>query len=220
MQSRPIPFQVSIHAPARGATHVKKMIAYQSKGFNPRPRTGGDLSTTPINQGSIKFQSTPPHGGRQKSRAIKKPFQVVSIHAPARGATVLIVSNPALQRFQSTPPHGGRPFNPRFFQLQYVVSIHAPARGATLSYPDLYVGIKGFNPRPRTGGDNGQIVGWETMKKFQSTPPHGGRHNEIGVSVIYIKFQSTPPHGGRHFLLFLFVGLIRFQSTPPHGGRQ
>ena len=57
---------VSIHAPARGATHVARLnIKY------------------PL------FQSTPPHGGRQHLPPLRLCSCHVSIHAPARGATLL-----------------------------------------------------------------------------------------------------------------------------------
>ena len=35
---------VSIHAPARGATHVRSLHNYCSISFNPRSRAGSDLS--------------------------------------------------------------------------------------------------------------------------------------------------------------------------------
>ena len=61
---------------------------------------------------------------------------VVSIHAPARGAT------PAYA--------GGEP--------QREVSIHAPARGATSTLCLLRPGMGCFNPRPREGGDSATDV--------------------------------------------------------------
>ncbi len=56
--------------------------------FNPRPRTGGD--TFGANGLVIDpwFQSTPPHGGRHPLCVVVEAFPVVSIHAPARGATL------------------------------------------------------------------------------------------------------------------------------------
>jgi len=100
-----------------------------------------------------RFQSTPPHGGRQGRQAVEDKIAAVSIHAPARGATTScgkIRSNSGFQStpphggrreppagiqhnapFQSTPPHGGRPaIRPGACCAGYV-SIHAPARGAT-----------------------------------------------------------------------------------------
>ena len=100
-------FLVSIHAPAWGATQVK------AKGLS-----------------AVRFQSTPPHGGRQPEygRCFK---YFVSIHAPAWGATF----------FKSIKP------------AYYSVSIHAPAWGATFFRRAAMLCVLGFNPRPRMGGD-------------------------------------------------------------------
>ena len=99
------------------------------------------------------FQSTRPRGARPRSNDNGKYFAVVSIHAPARGATNRIrCERMAKAVFQSTRPRGARHnysgliyylicFNPRaregrdgglaFVRLFQRVSIHAPARGAT-----------------------------------------------------------------------------------------
>jgi len=56
---------------------------------------------------------------------------VVSIHAPARGATPTTSMSITAPSFQSTLPRGERLYG-KFGQLIEVwVSIHAPARGAT-----------------------------------------------------------------------------------------
>src|SRR5947209_8775040 len=77
--------------------------------FNPRPRARGAEHYVPqVDAG-----------------------QPVSIHAPARGATVI------------------EPLRP----LAFEVSIHAPARGATRSSPVRGPPARCFNPRPRARGD-------------------------------------------------------------------
>jgi hypothetical protein len=81
-------------------------------------------------------------------------FLDVSIHAPARGATGnlfrAMIPNTA---FQSTRPHGARPPWPFRDERQAPVSIHAPARGATRSSPWRSNRGTCFNPRARTGRD-------------------------------------------------------------------
>ncbi len=150
------------------------MGAHRYRCFNPRPHMGGDQTTEWLKQFNavsihaptwgatkqhiekilkVKFQSTPPHGGRRHkdldilflSCFNPRPhmggdgrlhlFLVdgaeVSIHAPTWGATLLRRSSTVDRvAFQSTPPHGGRPPAP---------------------------------PEPTE----------EDL--FQSTPPHGGR---------------------------------------------
>jgi len=61
----------------------------------------------------------------------EKPLDLVSIHAPAWGAT----------RMGVCPGFKG------------LVSIHAPAWGATTHHARSNSGHSSFNPRPRMGGD-------------------------------------------------------------------
>ena len=82
---------------------------YAGSSFNPRPRTGGDFFC------SANISVHPQ----------------VSIHAPARGATLCF----------------------RFMPNRSDVSIHAPARGATRFHLGRQKLYRCFNPRPRTGGD-------------------------------------------------------------------
>ena len=101
--------EVSIHAPTWGATvdlgnYVNKIIR-----FNPRTHMGCDKYTT-ISTASLNgFQSTHPHGVRQK-------------------LTPSVVEK---SEFQSTHPHGVRPEGFAVPFLQHLVSIHAPTWGAT-----------------------------------------------------------------------------------------
>ena len=103
---------VSIHAPTRGATHATTLCHCVFSGFNPRTHTGCDSiysscvspcmlfqSTHPhgvrlrINLNEhpgIVFQSTHPHGVRPPEIAPSIPDDIVSIHAPTRGATRLL----------------------------------------------------------------------------------------------------------------------------------
>ena len=122
---------VSIHAPARGATPRGSAEWRARRRFNPRAREGRDChaprfccSGTRFNPRAREgrdeagrrdihacqmFQSTRPRGARQESQCIRFSVFLVSIHAPARGATRDVLRHAPVMR----------------------VSIHAPARGAT-----------------------------------------------------------------------------------------
>ena len=135
---------VSIHAPARGATFTIRMVCAWTNCFNPRSRTGSDPHASTYNLSIACFNP--------RSRTGSDMFfgsyvvdGVVSIHAPARGAT------PGL----------------RHWYFKWWVSIHAPARGATNNYISLDqdCGV-GFNPRSRTGSDLGEHIKY--VKKFVS----------------------------------------------------
>ena len=100
------------------------------------------------------FQSTHPHGVRRELYTQQFHTIEVSIHAPTRGATYIMIFTALANGFQSTHPHGVRHVSApayaeaysfqsthphgvrltRFFYAWkgYCVSIHAPTRGATL----------------------------------------------------------------------------------------
>ena len=123
--------EISIHAPARGATGSRTGISVQCKrfqstlprgerlvlynyrkgqgDFNPRSREGSDELIERLNGEIMKFQSTLPRGERLPSH----------------------ITYSLLQRFQSTLPRGERPLLLRIYYASFKISIHAPARGAT-----------------------------------------------------------------------------------------
>ena len=57
---------VSIHAPARGATRFGTNTVSAEAGFNPRAREGRDIVRRPSVSSDREFQSTRPRGARQK----------------------------------------------------------------------------------------------------------------------------------------------------------
>ena len=102
----------------------------------------------------IAFQSTLPRRERPFPRYINNSHTVISIHAPAKGATVDPVDgfcyfwsfqstlprrerlmtfsiSDSISRFQSTLPRRERQDIPESIRISNVISIHAPAKGAT-----------------------------------------------------------------------------------------
>src|SRR5690606_36194922 len=146
--------QVSIHAPAWGATCRWTARSARTRCFNPRARMGRDLRAMETTVLRFMFQSTRPHGARP--RGINQSHE--------------------LRVFQSTRPHGARPasarlahrllarFNPRarmgrdavsiYGEQDLDVSIHAPAWGATCCSLRPMRPSASFNPRARMGRDS------------------------------------------------------------------
>ena len=124
-----INFNLSIHAPAKGATsHVVK-ISLSITYFNPRSREGSDLYNAGLTWRSAKFQSTLPRRERP-IRHTDKPFHTgISIHAPAKGATGKNFDMSKRVEFQSTLPRRER--RDSRYLSGCMISIHAPAKGAT-----------------------------------------------------------------------------------------
>ena len=151
--------------------------------FNPRPREGSDKAMPSLFPRLILFQSTPPRGERPTLDMALREIEVfqstpprgerhhrhrtqnrilsISIHAPARGATIQNTRNPIkFRNFNPRPREGSDPpriigssfwrnFNPRpregsdpcyylFFCNCAHISIHAPARGATPKLTNFY----------------------------------------------------------------------------------
>ena len=84
---------------------MKKLALY--KCFNPRTHTGCD--TSPKNNGSYYDCFNPrTHTGCDFIRSVKHLIVRVSIHAPTRGATLVLVQLHHEEVFQSTHSHGVR----------------------------------------------------------------------------------------------------------------
>ena len=122
--------EVSIHAPARGATYQRRRPVHLGEFQSTRPR-GARRPKLPSSTPASTFQSTRPRGARRArpgrcSRAEK--FQSTR----PRGARHAISSGDCVSLlFQSTRPRGARPSYLVSNWCLRSVSIHAPARGAT-----------------------------------------------------------------------------------------
>ncbi len=187
---------VSIHAPARGATGLLRHSDRFAPRFNPRARTVRDRGPVATEVPQIQFQSTRPHGARPRNLPTVPRIVPVSIHAPARGATY----NLLLHHYYSC------------------VSIHAPARGATCNLVRGCVDVHVSIHAPARGATSYDTA-TKTLVMFQSTRPHGARPRiPPSVSSAH-SFQSTRPHGARQLFTIGRTSPAMFQSTRPHGAR-
>ena len=123
----------------------------------------------------------------------------LSIHAPARGATIPpdVVFPGEILSIHA--PARGATFDKRQFLVVVLLSIHAPARGATFQGLLCKGWHKPFNPRTRTGCD-----------------PDTGRASR---SCMILSIHA-PARGATLIFLLLRLVLGFFQSTHPHGVRQ
>ena len=230
---------VSIHAPARGATpriHAEmESMRFQSTrphgarphrpctrwrrpSFNPRARTGRDVSWFVLRNGLRVFQSTRPHGARR--RASRPPGRRGSFNPRAR------TGRDAAEGERSG---GWMSFNPRArtgrdhevpqWRPGAHVSIHAPARGATKIFPcrwvapgvSIHAPARGatsarkldgrirccFNPRARTGRDQSPAHLSPSFKGFNPRARTGRDKDRARFALSMLWFQSTRPHGAR-----------------------
>ena len=149
----PLPPPISIHAPAKGATLMSvkpfsfpayfnprsregsdvlwDLLPKPIRNFNPRSREGSDPECSMIVNGELGFQSTLPRRERHKHRTGKDRRERISIHAPAKGATLFNRFNPTSQSN----------FNPR------------SREGSDLAISAEQLRPLHFNPRSREGSD-------------------------------------------------------------------
>ena len=148
---------------------------------------GCDASSSANLLQGVEFQSTHPRGVRRRDNLGKHPVacfnprtrvgcdghadaalldgRVVSIHAPAWGATASHGSTLyRLTWFQSTHPRGVRP---------------APSAR-------FFVPGTGFNPRTRVGCDQTQMYGLRPVIGFQSTHPRGVRQVTTSAGLLSV----------------------------------
>ena len=191
--------RVSIHAPARGATRRCRGECCRPLVSIHAPARGATAGSLWTHRQPEKFQSTPPHGGRQgDSRSALRP------------AT----------RFNPRPRTGGDAMLLESSVIRPRVSIHAPARGATPSASAVRSIELCFNPRPRTGGDRSAGGSSMCWSGFQSTPPHGGRlpggrRRNLG----HRRFNPRPRTGGDGYLGHMpHKDRICFNPRPRTGG--
>ena len=162
---------VSIHAPARGATCLAPLRCRRWGRFNSRSREGSDTALPVSIWGRRSFNSRSREGSDiGLCSSPRRPW--VSIHAPARGATSTMPFPLASGEFQFTLPRGER-LRLVLLQLLLVEFQFTLPRGERL-YRDREV---------------------KKEVTFQFTLPRGERRTVAGCSVPSLCFNSRSREG-------------------------
>ena len=195
-----------------------KDAAYRN--FNPRSREGSDGL---VKCGFISIN--------------------ISIHAPAKGATIRLCNENDIKPISIHAPAKGATLFACILYLKDFISIHAPAKGATkhivalgallrfqstlprrerlfvvpLLSPVLYY----FNPRSREGSDAEQNQQAVRIAEFQSTLPRRERRGfeRLSDHVLSISIHA-PAKGATAELLDMAAKRRAFQSTLPRRERR
>ena len=178
-------------------------MAYQPD-FNPRSRGGSDHGPGCF-QGQCGNFNPRSRGGSDFIIAVDDLDSIISIHAPAEGATLMYFS-PHLSEYYFNPRSRGGSDLPGSVSLlpPVMISIHAPAEGATVHSGSVRKGLfkfqstlprrerllcnplrrfrsLNFNPRSRGGSD---LRLWELLLwyvVFQSTLPRRERQQTYTI---------------------------------------
>ena len=135
--------------------------------------------------------------GSDPSKVILDAPFIVSIRAPAWGATIVKIPKPIYRK----------------------VSIRAPAWGATHRRPDTDAWQQGFNSRSRMGSDTRDRPNCGCAPKFQFALPHGERLPSWMACLLISSFQFALPHGERRPGSTRLLHGCPFQFALPHGER-
>ena len=145
--------QISIHAPARGATALVKAHSLKLFDFNPRSREGSDHITPGRKMPFMNFNPRSREGSDpvfERTIIWQKLFQST---LPRGERLIESDTVPFEISFQSTLPRGERRRLSVCLTASDYISIHAPARGATDMLFVRFVHKEHFNPRSREGSD-------------------------------------------------------------------
>ena len=192
-------FDISIHAPAKGATISRLPASFFLIHFNPRSREGSD-------------------------RDLPKDMRLlshISIHAPAKGATLAELEIlPIAEEFQSTLPRRERLQLPQSYLSASEFQSTLPRRERRLSSFGQKDHWTHFNPRSREGSDICCAVILNCSINFNP------RSREGSDTIIQIfssninTFQSTLPRRERLYNFCFYISNIIFQSTLPRRERR
>ena len=185
--------QVSIHAPARGATLTAENFSVVVTFQFTRPRGARQIPADVVDAAD-EFQFTRPRGARRS--ASSGSSRTCSFNSRAR--------------------EGRDAFNMLLEDLEWV-SIHEPARGATKDARILFRPKAGFNSRAREGRDAIPAPDLSPYATFQFTRPRGARPYGHGGPPLFLAFQFTRPRGARHNLSATKASSRGFNSRAREG---
>ena len=187
--------------------------------FNPRTREGCDGTYRKTGVGTI-ISIHAPAKGATLVRDVQDLASKISIHAPAKGATLTtcLSAGPQLN-FNPRTREGCDQSHIEQLKDQVRISIHAPAKGATLFY--LHTGqtcrISIHAPA------KGATLALGPLYMFRQISIHAPAKGATDKKTIYIgssKFQSTHPRRVRPSFFINFSYTKAFQSTHPRRVRR
>ena len=114
-----------------GRDRISPMDGFSISNFNPRARVGRDSWTSSSSRQATIFQSTRPRGARLALSPSCLILLIISIHAPAWGATPGADAHRLVRIISIHAPAWGATIECNMTQAELAISIHAPAWGAT-----------------------------------------------------------------------------------------
>ena len=198
-----------------------RLLTFFPENQQPRqftPLREGRRDAQAVRRLRTQFQFTPLREGRLDARPPDYVPELISIHAPPRGATSMRPSSATSRSFQFTPLREGRHQCARLPTRRAHFNSRPSARGDERGHPPAEE-AQYFNSRPSARGDRRIATATRPPRLFQFTPLREGRHNQHFFAVLH-RFISihAPPRGATPHL-FALARERAFQFTPLREGR-
>ena len=187
--------EISIHAPARGASFTSVFFRLAVAISIHAPARGASYFEIKTPRGTVLFQFTPLREG-----------------LPVDMILVCLCFN-----FNSRPCERGFSFD-RYTNTPVHISIHAPARGASQIWDLILAYSSYFNSRPCERGFRSAHSNRSAIAVFQFTPLREGLlHALVGISHAFY-FNSRPCERGFVYQFSPYDFLFNFNSRPCERG--
>ena len=188
---------ISIHAPAKGATHS---------------------SETPYSLQIISIHA--PAKGATVSAVLPGSSTRISIHAPAKGATANFAFILTGMEISIHAPAKGATNRSRQYRWMYLYFNPRSREGSDYAVRNSEYSLPYFNPRSREGSDINDGYCSADVLRFQSTLPRRERHLISSIMSQGMQFQSTLPRRERlQKIEEVEKDIKEFQSTLPRRER-
>ena len=179
----------------KGSDTVTPRPMAQSICFDPRSREGSDPGACRITPGFHGFRSALPRGERPGQPVARAPVLLVSIRAPARGATAATAASDNSFLFRSALPRGERRQGRGVGAGRYGVSIRAPARGATCPMGQANA-VRGFRSAlPRGERPHRISVDAQILQVSIRAPARGATVHEPAKLGVHVSFDPRSREG-------------------------
>ena len=157
-----------------------------------------------------KFQFTRPRGARPHSSSGRSRKSIVSIHAPAWGATAAPGTDTPLSRSFNSRARVGRDVRSNLTYQQGLFQFTRP-RGARLRRSRIITMFTSFNSRARVGRDTISPKTCLSSRRFNSRA-RVGRDPKLLERRRHLPFQFTRPRGARPRMAVFFSAGVSFNS--------
>ena len=187
-----------------------RQTASDGKNFNPRSYKRSDARCIRSIWSKQRFQSTLLQEERRGIFTQKTDRNLISIHAPTRGATLMNFLTDVLYEFQSTLLQEERHVGNGYMYWISKISIHAPTRGATHGPCECLQLYPYFNPRSYKRSDYYDVVVDRDVDLFQSTLLQEERRRIVCPADHYSYFNPRSYKRSAHFLAFSHRIVVNF----------